>query len=112
MVTRNYLTEDVKENPHMVDVRKLYDKESAQIMHMTLKPGQSLKPHKTPVDVVFYILEGNATVLVGEETLTFGPDTLVESPANIVHCLSNNDSIDTRIIVIKAPRPVLATKLL
>jgi len=58
MVTRNYLTEEVKENPHMVDVRKLYDKESAQIMHMTLKPGQSLKPHKTPVDVVFYILEG------------------------------------------------------
>ena len=112
MVTRNYLTEEVKENPHMVDVRKLYDKESAQIMHMTLKPGQSLKPHKTPVDVVFYILEGNATVQVGEEVMTFGPDTLVESPAYIVHCLSNEGSADTRIMVIKAPKPVAATKLL
>ena len=112
MVTRNYLTEEVKENPHMVDVRKLYDKESAQIMHMTLKPGQSLKPHKTPVDVVFYILEGNATVQVGEEVMTFGPDTLVESPAFIVHCLSNEGTADTRIMVIKAPKPVAATKLL
>jgi quercetin dioxygenase-like cupin family protein len=112
MVTRNYLTEEVKENPHMVDVRKLYDKESAQIMHMTLKPGQSLKPHKTPVDVVFYILEGNATVQVGEEVKTFGPDTLVESPAFIVHCLSNEGTADTRIMVIKAPKPVAATKLL
>ncbi len=112
MVTRNYLTEEVKDNPHMVDVRKMYDKESAQIMHMTLKPGQSLKPHKTPVDVVFYILEGNATVQVGEEVMTFGPDTLVESPAYIVHCLSNEGSADTRIMVIKAPRPVATTKLL
>jgi quercetin dioxygenase-like cupin family protein len=40
-----------------VDVRKLYDNPAAQIMHMTLKPGESLKPHKTPVDAVFYVLE-------------------------------------------------------
>jgi quercetin dioxygenase-like cupin family protein len=57
MITRNYRNEPIKENPHGVDVRKLYDNPAAQIMHMTLKPGESLKPHKTPVDAVFYVLE-------------------------------------------------------
>ncbi|AKG91805.1 hypothetical protein GAH_00867 [Geoglobus ahangari] len=33
--------EEVKDNPHGVDVRKLYDNEHAQVMHITLKPGES-----------------------------------------------------------------------
>jgi quercetin dioxygenase-like cupin family protein len=37
----------------------MYNKESAQAMLMSLKPGESLKPHKTPVDVFFFIVEGH-----------------------------------------------------
>ncbi|RLD72677.1 MAG: cupin domain-containing protein, partial [Bacteroidetes bacterium] len=43
----------VKENPHKVDARMMYDKESAQAVHIQLNPGESLKPHITPVDVFF-----------------------------------------------------------
>jgi len=71
MISRNYKTEPLKENPHNVEVRKMYSDPSAQIMHITLKPGESLKPHITPVDVVFYVLEGSPTVLVGEESQGF-----------------------------------------
>lgn len=45
----------IVETPHKVDVRKLYDKESAQAMHITLQPGEALKPHITPVDVFFFV---------------------------------------------------------
>lgn len=41
------------ETPHKVAVRKLYDYDNAQAMHITLKPGETLKPHITPVDVFF-----------------------------------------------------------
>lgn len=41
----------IAETPHKVDVRKLYEKDSAQAMHITLQPGEALKPHITPVDV-------------------------------------------------------------
>lgn len=112
MISRNYITEGAKENPHKVDVKQLYNDASAQIMHITLQPGQSLKPHKTPVDVTFYILEGRPTVLVGEETISFEKDNLIESPANIVHCLSNDTDVVARILVTKAPRPTQATKVL
>ena len=112
MITRNYRTEPVKENPHGVDVRKLYDNPSAQIMHMTLKPGESLKPHKTPVDAVFYVLEGEPTIHINGESISQVKDTLVESPANIPHHISNESEEMARILVIKAPRPENKSTLL
>jgi quercetin dioxygenase-like cupin family protein len=105
MITRNFKTEVIRENPHNVDVRQMYNDPSAQIMHITLKPGESLKPHKTPVNVVFYILEGTPTVIVGEESKVSEKDTLIESPSDIVHCISNSSGQLARILVIKSPRP-------
>lgn len=69
-----------KETPHKVEVKNIYDHDNAQVMHITLMPGQSLKPHITPVDVFFYILEGNPSVLVEEEKIEVEKDSLVESP--------------------------------
>ena len=112
MISKNYKTEPLKENPHKVEVKQMYNDASAQIMHITLNPGESLKPHKTPVDVVFYVLEVTPTVLVGNESQAFDKDTLIESPANIVHCLSNETSAQARILVIKAPRPLSKARLL
>lgn len=111
MISRNFNTEPKKDNPHGVEVHKMYDDPSAQIMHMTLQPGQSLKPHATPVDVVFYVLEGNPTVLIGEETQSFGAGTIIESPAHIVHSLSNESEQVARLLVIKAPRPTAPGKI-
>lgn len=100
------------ETPHNLDVRKLYDKDSAQAMHIFLLPGQSLKPHITPVDVFFYILEGSPEVLVGKEKIQVEKDCLVESPKGIVHCIYNNSDAIARVLVVKAPKPTLQTKLL
>ena len=112
MITRNYKTEEGKENPHKVDLRQLYNDPSAQIMHITLKPGESLKSHKTPVDVVFYVLEGTPVVHIGDESKVIEKDTLVESPADIVHFISNESHDNIRVLVVKAPRPEKITKLL
>ena len=101
----------IAETPHQMDVRKLYDTDSAQINHITLQPGQALKPHITPVDVAFYILEGTPEVLVGEERIEVQADSLVESPKDIIHCLYNNSDKPARILVIKAPKPNSQAKL-
>ncbi len=100
------------ETPHKLDVRRLYDKDSAQAVHIKFEAGESLKPHITPVDVFFYVLEGSLDVLVGEEKLTIEADCLVESPKDIVHCLYNNSDKVARVLVVKAPKPVSKTKVL
>lgn len=102
----------VVETPHKVDVRKMYDHDNAQVMHITLQPGESLKPHITPVDVFFYILEGKTDVRVGDQTISVEQDSLVESPKDIVHCLSNTSKAETRILVVKAPKPKEKSRLL
>jgi mannose-6-phosphate isomerase-like protein (cupin superfamily) len=102
----------INENPHKVDARKIYDKDSAQAVHILLNPGESLKPHVTPVDVFFFVVEGTPEILVGEEKQLVGPDCLVESPKGIVHCIYNNSINIVRVLVVKAPRPVAKTKVL
>lgn len=112
MKTKTYKSEPIKDNPHGIDVRQLYNEQSAQIMHINLKPGESLKPHKTPVDAVFYVLEGEPTIHIDGESIPQIKDTLIESPANIPHHISNESEETARILVIKAPRPENKSKLL
>lgn len=112
MKINNLSEKQIDSNPHKVDVRKMYDKESAQAMHITLQPGEALKPHITPVDVFFYILEGTPEILVGEEKVQVHADCLVESPNCIVHCIYNHSAQVARILVVKAPRPATQARLL
>jgi len=110
-VTR-YQDQEINPNPHGVDVRKLYDKDSAQVVHIKLLPGEGLKPHKTPVDVFFVVLEGTPTIQVGEEEIVCEKDNLIESPAHVVHNIRNASESVARILVVKAPRPTTLSRIL
>jgi quercetin dioxygenase-like cupin family protein len=111
MKISKYLEQPIRETPHKTDVREMYNKESAQAMLIALKPGESLKPHKTPVDVFFFIVEGKPTIHIGDEIEVCEADTLIESPADIVHYISNASESLARILVVKTPRPVSSTKV-
>lgn len=102
----------VNETPHFVDVRLLYDKETAQAVHIQLQPGEGLKPHITPVDVFFYVLEGTAEIMVGKEKQNVEKDCLVESPENVPHTITNRSDAQVRILVVKAPKPTSMSKIL
>jgi len=112
MKVTKYQNQEKHPNPHNVDVRKLYDKESAQVSHITLEPGQGLKPHKTPVDVFFVVLEGTPVIQVGDEEELCEKDDLIESPAHIVHNIYNASHSVARILVVKAPRPSTLSRIL
>jgi len=104
MIVKSLKNSPIQANPHGVELHRLYNQDSAQAMHMTLQPGQSLKPHITPVNVFFYILEGTPDIQVGDEIDTVEKDSLVESPKDIVHCISNKSNSIARILVVKAPK--------
>ncbi len=99
-------------NPHHVDARKLCEIPHAAVVMITLQPGESLKRHITPVDVIFYVLEGTGMVEIGDEKASVGKDTLVESPARIPHRWSNEGPSVFRVLVIKVPKPTEGTRLL
>jgi len=102
----------MQKNPHGIDVRKLYDTQHAQAVVITLQPGEQLKRHITPVDAIFFVLEGLGTVEVGGEKEDVGPNTLIDSPAKIPHCWYNESDALVRVLVIKVPRQENPTKFL
>ena len=102
----------INENPHKVDARKIYDKSQAQAVHIILNPGESLKPHITPVDVFFFVIEGAPEIMIGDKKLLVNSDCLIESPKGIAHCIYNNSSNIVRVLVVKTPRPTAKTEIL
>jgi mannose-6-phosphate isomerase-like protein (cupin superfamily) len=103
---------DITKNPHGIDARKIYDTEFAQAVHILLKPGELLKRHATPVDVFFYVLEGEGVIEIGSEKKHVGVDTLIDSPARIPHCWYNESEETLRVLVVKVPRPTESTRML
>ena len=99
-------------NPHGVSARPLHDTEHVQVTMVTLKPGESLKRHVTPVDAFFYVLEGEGAVEIGDESHTVREDMLIESPASIPHRLLNDGEWVFRFLVVKTPRQTGRTKVL
>lgn len=99
------------QNAHAVEAKKIYDTENAQVIHMALTEGQSLKKHTTPVDVFFYILEGKGEVEIGEEKQSVEKDMLIDSPKGIPHLLRNVGTGVFRFLVVKVPKQKEPTKV-
>jgi mannose-6-phosphate isomerase-like protein (cupin superfamily) len=105
MKTISYKEVETSKNPHGIEAKKIHETENAQVVHILLNPGESLKKHITPVDVFFYILEGEGIVEIGDEKQKVCKDMLVNSPKNIPHCLYNEGSEIFRVLVVKTPNP-------
>lgn len=102
----------VNPNPHGVETRKFHENEFVQAVQITLKPGEQLKKHITPVDIFFYVLEGTGIVEIGDEKREVTKDTFIESPANIPHCWYNYSNEIVKVLVVKTPCPVNKSKIL
>ena len=101
-----------KDTPHKVSARTIYDHDHGQAVVISLRKGEGLKRHVTPVDTFFYVLEGTGKVEIGDEVREVGRDTVIESPANVPHRLFNEASPEFRFLVVKMPRPSGSTKVL
>jgi quercetin dioxygenase-like cupin family protein len=53
MKTISYLDSAAKQNPHGIEAKKIHENDHVQTVHITLKPGEKLIKHSTPVDVFF-----------------------------------------------------------
>lgn len=102
MQINNY--ENAKEVKNMHDIQKavkLRADDTAKIIEMYLKPGDVVKEHTTPVDVSFFIHEGEVEMEIGEEKEKVKKGDLVVSPKNIPHGFVNTGDDDARVLVIK-----------
>ncbi|PKN79017.1 MAG: cupin domain-containing protein [Candidatus Cloacimonetes bacterium HGW-Cloacimonetes-1] len=105
MIITDWKTLEPIVNKDGILAQRIYDKSEGQIIHMALSAGASLKPHKTPVNVAFYVLDGTLTIEIGEERSACTAGNMIESPLGIPHALYNESNADVHLLVMKLPKP-------
>lgn len=84
-----------------VNVKNIPSDLKAKSVNLLLDPGKELAMHVTPVDVIFYVIDGSGTVTVGEEKREVKKGDFIDSPANIPHGWLNNSNEELSVLVIK-----------
>jgi quercetin dioxygenase-like cupin family protein len=66
----------------------LYDAPEMRVALMCMEPGQELKPHKAPLRLMMYCVEGKGTFTVGEETIEADGKTAILCDPMVPHGFS------------------------
>jgi quercetin dioxygenase-like cupin family protein len=85
--------------------KAMYSAPEGMIIHIEVRPGGSVKPHVTPVDMEFFVLEGMGTFTLGEEEAEAGPGSLLTAPRGVPHGMRNEGPGLLRVLAVKNPRP-------
>ena len=79
------LKELIKFFPDKISREMLSDKPEMRVALMCLEPGQELKPHKAPLRLMMYCVQGRGTFTVGEETIEADEKTALLCDPMVLH---------------------------
>lgn len=82
------LKEQIKFNPDKISREMLAETPEMRVALMCLEPGQELKPHKAPMRLVMYCVEGRGTFTVGEEKIVADAKTAILCDPMVSHGFS------------------------
>ena len=86
-----------------VNLKSLYENNSLQILQFDIMPGESMGPKILPVDMIYYVIEGNPTIRIAEDKMIGRKGMVVECPAHLLHSFSSNVGDRIQILGIKVP---------
>src|SRR4030067_1785077 len=75
----------IKFYPTKISREMLIDKPEMRIALMCLEPGQKLDPHKAPMRLLMYVVEGKGTFPVGEEKIEANEKTCILCDPMVQH---------------------------
>ncbi len=79
------LSKLIKFSPDRISREMLSDKPEMRVALMCLNPGQKLDPHKAPLRLMMYCVEGKGTFIVGDERTEAGEKTCILCDPNVPH---------------------------
>jgi len=79
------LKQTIKFTPNRISREMLSDKPEMRVALMCLEAGQKLDPHKAPLRLMMYCVEGKGTFTVGEEKVEADEKTCILCDPNVLH---------------------------
>jgi len=90
--------------PDRISREMLSDKPEMRIALMCLDAGQRLDPHKAPLRLMMYCVEGRGSFTVGEETIEADEKTCILCDPGVPHGFAADKGV--RLVVMAVVTPV------
>ncbi|MBI5741191.1 MAG: cupin domain-containing protein [Nitrospirae bacterium] len=94
----------IKFYPNKISREMLFDSPEMRIALMCLEPGQKLDPHKAPLRLLMYVVEGKGTFTVGDEKVEADEKTCVTCDPMVQHGFAADKG--SRLVVMAVVTPV------
>ena len=91
-------------HPDKIGREMLSDKPEMRIALMCLEAGQELKPHKAPLRLMMYCVEGKGTFTVGDEDIVADEKTAILCDPLVPHGFRADKG--SRLVVMAVVTPV------
>ncbi len=90
--------------PDRISREMLADKPEMRVALMCLESGQELKPHKAPMRLLMYCVEGRGTFIIGEEEVEADEKTCLLCDPMVQHGFRADK--DSKLVVMAVVTPV------
>ena len=90
--------------PDKIGREMLTDKPEMRVALMCLESGQELKPHKAPMRLLMYCVEGTGTFIIGEEEVVADEKTCILCDPMVQHGFKADKG--SRLVVMAVVTPV------
>jgi len=97
------LKKEIKFTPNRISREMLSDKPEMRVALMCLKAGQKLDPHKAPLRLLMYCVEGKGTFTVGEEKVEADEKTCILCEPNVLHGFAADKGENLVVMAIVTP---------
>lgn len=87
--------------PFDLDAFILHTEEKVELVHLLLKPGESLAEHKNPFDVIFFVAEGSGILSIENKDFKLEKNDVTKVTSDKNRGWRNNSDKDLRLLVIK-----------
>ncbi len=91
-------------NPNGLDAHRLFASPLVEVVHIHLPAGHALVRHASPVDTLFYVIAGTATIESDAGSVQAEAGTLVPHPKVTFHRVVNETGNRLEFLVVKTPR--------
>lgn len=93
----------IKFHPDRISREMLSDKPEMRIALMCLSAGQSLPPHKAPLRLMMYCVQGKGTFTVGEEKIVADEKTAILCDPLVQHGFAADQGESMVVMAIVTP---------
>ncbi len=93
----------IKFQPDRIAREMLSDKPEMRIALMCLNEGQKLEPHKAPLRLLMYVVQGKGTFTIGDEKIEADEKTCILCEPSVLHGFMADQGEDLVVMAIVTP---------